>query len=566
MDGPPRVGRVAKPWTECFRDPNGYALWVQGPSEEWVGRPWSGLTGAEGRVWLVGSVGADSEVLRNVAFAEGDPAVLGVGFQVISYDRSRGWRLITDRFGTMHAYRGPSCAGSSWWAVCERSERSLDTLGIAGFFSHGFFPADRTYFEDVRVVGPARRCSLDVGSWDEGRRYWHWRHRPDPDRSYRRTLDQFIDLFRGLMSEIDRGDLAIPISGGLDSRLTVAALVGRRAGRRAYSYGYGEGSVETRIARRVATRRDLPFESWAIRPYLLDQMPRVLAAVEGFHDLTQSRQVFVAPWLRRHGASVVAAHWGDVWLDDMAWHRRPDPKVGPVGFLLSRLEKRGRQWLLNHFGATPLGVSEDLRAWVSDGLSRYSEIDDPDFKIKAFKTDHWSFRWTLAGLRAYEMGATPKLPFYDPRLADFFATVPTSFVARRRLQIDAIKCLAPELARITWQAYDASLYTWHLTGSLHLPKRALKKVWRTLSGRRPRLRNWEVQLLPESQFERLRDVLSAPGSAVLDGFERSDIETLLQDFRARPDAASGYTVSMLLTFAQVMEASRPGAWPLGAPR
>ena len=91
-------------------------------------------------------------------------------------------------------------------------------------------------------------------------------------------------------------------------------------------------------------------------------------------------------------------------------------------------------------------------------LERVSHITDPDFRMKAFKVDAWCFRWTAAGLRAYQLGAFPKLPFYDTRVADLFCTLPTDYVRGRRLQVEWLKRYAPDLARITWQQHDADLY------------------------------------------------------------------------------------------------------------
>src|SRR5260221_5833598 len=96
------------------------------------------------------------------------------------------------------------------------------------------------------------------------------------------------------------GRLAIPISGGLDSRSSVAAITGPSPSDRlwSYSYGYSDDSVETRISREVAQARGLPFEAFTIRPYLFDRLEEVMAAVEGFQDVTQCRQAFVANELR----------------------------------------------------------------------------------------------------------------------------------------------------------------------------------------------------------------------------------------------------------------------------
>ena len=77
----------------------------------------------------------------------------------------------------------------------------------------------------------------------------------------------------------------------------------------------------------------------------------------------------------------------------------------------------------------------------------------------------------------------PRLPFYDTRISDFFGTVPSTFVSRRRLQIDYLKRYAPDLARIKWQVYDTNLFRYQFFNSWLLPKRAVKKAWRLLRGK-----------------------------------------------------------------------------------
>ena len=97
----------------------------------------------------------------------------------------------------------------------------------------------------------------------------------------------------------------------------------------------------------------------------------------------------------------------------------------------------------------------------------------------------------------FQPGAFPRLPFYDVRLADFFATVPSAWHRGRRLQVDYLKHSVPELARVPWQAYDANLYWYPYFRTWLLPKRAVKKAWRLLRRRPTRERNWEMQFLNE---------------------------------------------------------------------
>ena len=75
---------------------------------------------------------------------------------------SRRWHVWTDRFGTVHAYLGSggrcTALGTFSPAVAAVSSRCrLDWTGLMGFFGQGFFPDDRTHFEDVRHRAPRRR-------------------------------------------------------------------------------------------------------------------------------------------------------------------------------------------------------------------------------------------------------------------------------------------------------------------------------------------------------------------------------------------------------------------------
>ena len=559
LDGrPPEGGRSAEPWREHFRSGE-QALLTQGPSEHWVGDPWQEVQDPRGHAWLFGVSGADPATVARVAWDGGDPAELGARFILVRRSTDGELVLTTDRLGALHAYRGPTGFGSCMAPVARTSAKSLDWLGLAGYFAFGFFPDDRTFYDDVRIFRPARHYRTIPGAraWQD-ERYWHWHHEPD-GRTYDATLDAFCELFVGIMGEMDSEveRLAIPISGGLDSRLTLAALTGSRPGRWAYSYGYGPQSVENRIARRLADRRDLTFDAFQIRPYLFAAEQEIMAAVEGFQDVTQTRQASVAEQLRRNADAVVAAHWGDVWLDDMGLVGRD--RVGPDELLdhtLGRLRKRGSAWLLDHLCAKHLGHAPEpeLEAWARQELKAYDHLEDPDFRVKAFKSDQWSFRWTLASLRAYQLGTVPRLPFYDPRLVDFFARVPTEYVAGRRLEIDAIKRLAPDLARVPWQVYDASLYSWQHFNTWLLPKRALKKAWRLLRRETVIERNWEVQFLNPEGRRKLEERLLSTGLKLHDLVSPSEVHRMLDRFWARPDGANGYTVGMLLTFSLWLEA------------
>jgi asparagine synthetase B (glutamine-hydrolysing) len=521
--------------------------------------PWS--------VWLLGellrydalSVPADplGAFVLDLRAGRERASLLDGHFVIFAWNsHTREWHVWTDRFGTMHAYTGlgarRSALGTFHPSVLKSVDaKRLDWSALSGFFAMGFFPEDRTHFEELQILRPATHSVFDAtGLIVREERYWQWEHTPEKAPRFEDALESFGGTLGGVMrDDTANGRIAVPISGGLDSRTTVALLPKDRDRLWCYSYGYGRDSVETRIARQVAEARGLACETLSIDEYLFGRMDDVLAATEGFNDVTLTRQVSVAGRLATQSDAVIGAHMGDLWLGHAS-------EATDTDAALDKVLKQGRRWLLDHLCAPRLTEHPEslVREGVARELERVSHITDLDFRMKAFKTDGWCFRWTAAGLRAYQLGAFPRLPFYDTRVADLFCTLPTDYVRDRRLQVEWLKRYAPDLARITWQQHDADLYSYKYANTLLLPKRAMKKA-RRLFTRRPVIeRNWEVQFLSAAGQEHLRDALTRPGRHVHEFVSAAAITELLDRFFARPlEEKRGYTVSMLLTFSEWLE-------------
>jgi hypothetical protein len=568
---PPASARQSGGWIEEARGGRG-TLWRQDAGTAWHGFPVERIAAPGTTLWLLGELyGGDAspaDTLLAVAGGDRSPSDLNGHFALLGWNATeRQWHAWTDRFGTVHVYFAAdgarACLGTFFPSVAAAaSRRKLAWEGIAGFFAFGFFPEDRTFFEDVRILRPASHYVFgETGELASVKRYWRWRHVPEKDRSYDDTVAEFARTLHEVLDDPVPGRLAVPISGGLDSRTTVAALTrsdrGRDAALWSYSYGYGPDSEETRIAGRVAAERSLPFRALTVGPYLFDELPRVLSCVEGFQDATQARQIVVADLLAAGADRVLAAHWGDVWLNDMGLTASPRASEEVVAHATAKIAKKGRDWLLEHVAAPRLKepATPVLDRMLARELALLDDIEDPDFRVKAFKTDQWSFRWTLASLRMYQAGAFPRLPFYDIRLANFFATVPTAFVEGRRLQIDYLKRFAPDLARIRWQAYGTNLYWQRHFDTWLLPWRAARKLARGFRRNGSAAeRNWEIQFSGRGA-ERLRSALLARGCRLHEFVPPSAIENLLDNFSAAPlEQGRGYTVSMLLTFSAWLEA------------
>ncbi len=563
FDSKPSIGRMKNSsWTQCTDAPK---IWIDQVTADWKGFPFQIIKVNDLCFCALGEFTPSNFQSLN-SLQKGVAKQTG-SFLVFAWNESDStWHAWTDRFGTLHAYyawdghRG--ALGTFSPAVTEAaSRRVLDWEALAGWFSFGFFPADRTYYTDLHVLRPASHYIFDhSGRLLTQERYWNWKYQPDENRSYEDTIHEFGSLFNEVMSDaLGVGRVAVPVSGGLDSRSTVAGISPEKSrdGRIwSYSYGYSDDSAEISIARQVSNARELPFQAYTIQPYLFDQIDRLLAYTEGFQDITQARQMFVRDEIAAHADSLIAALWGDVWLDEMGLSAYPNAADDDV---LRRTLKKIRKkngWLVHHLVLPHIGsdaIESLLEGFVQAELRQLRDIDDPDFRVKAFKTEQWSFRWSIPPTRVYQSAAWPRKIFYDTRLTDFFATVPVSFLSGRRLQIDYLKRFAPDLAWIAWQVYDANLYQYQYFDTWLLPKRALKKAWRVVRKHKVLERNWEVQFLCPQGRAGLDQWLLHPGLRLYEFVAPDHVRALLDDVFSSPKADNGYTVSMLLTFSTWLE-------------
>lgn len=571
--------RAAAPWQWLQL---GESVWLSftEPTNDWPGLPLLHLETEGWSAWLLGELygsGEPAQAVAELLHGRTDSSALNGHFILWARERETDqWHFWTNRFATLHAYIGSdgrrTAVGTYSPAVAAAAARpELDWEGLTSFFSMGFFLADRTHLKDVRQQRPATHLVLDGnGRRISEQRYWHWHYEPDRARSYEDTVAEFAMRFEAVMAEqTAAGLMSLPISGGLDSRSTVAALTGpgRSTERlRAYTYGYAPDSVEIEIGRQIARARELPFQAFVIEPYLWQRLPFLVETVEGFAEVTVTRQTAVVDRLAALSNAHVAAHWGDVYLDDMGLVNDGAEALDDRAVMhhaLHKVRRPGRFWLLDNIcrqqtgGQSPDDLLETLFA---PEFAAYDHIEDPDFRVKAFKTDFWSARWTMTGLRVFQAAAIPRLPFYDTRLTDWFLSVPSDFVAGRRLQIEYLRRFAPDLARIPWQQSGRDLFQTGTPDPFAVVGRARRKARRMLIGKQILERNFEVQFLNPRGQAGLQTWLLEPGLRLHDYVAKPAISGLLEAFYRDPlGEKRGWTVAMLLTFSAWLELSY-GLW------
>ncbi len=526
----------------------GWRLWASGPVFSYRGDTATPLT----------------RFGHDLAEGRADAALLDAHAVLFGWNETdRELSVWTDRLGTVHAYQGGAsgdrAVGTSLWSVTERSRRTLDWVAITGFCGFGFYPEDRTMYDDVRVLRPATCTVFDErGEAVRETRYWNWTHEPQQHRSDDDFLDEFDEIWsRTIATQLNGRRAVMPLSGGLDSRTLFAAAT-QRSGLvttpvRTLTYGYSRSSVEIRISQQVAAARGQHAAEYVIEPYLLDRIDEVLDTVEGFGGLSFTRQAGVSDELSHLGDHVVGGHWGDVWFDTSLTSPPGDGPVDLVAAAHLRFAKRGREWLLDNVCAPHLDDDPEtvLRDLLRAELGRVPDLSDPDMTLKALKTEQWSFRWTLPSVRAYQLGVPTLLPFYANDVVDYFLRVPSTRLPGRRLQTAYLRRHHPDLAAITWQDTGMSLYERRWEPAVALGRRAVAKAVRVALRRKAIERNWEIQYLGGDRPQRVQAMLTGSGERL--GFSARLVEAFMDDFLASPNAGNGYALDTLLTLHRSLE-------------
>lgn len=572
----PAVKRQASlPW-KILKEGQPFTLWHQSGGAQWKGFPFKRIQNPEWDIFFLGEIFGTpipvETLLKDIVIGKRSADLLnGHCLLIACHEKEHKWHAWTNRLGTLHIYlgnfKGKLTLGTFLPAVAGMgSSKELDWMGLSSFFRFGFFPGDVTFFRDVRVIPPASHIIFDdQGTMLHETHYWHWHYQPDESRSYDETVDQFKDVFHHIISQQSaQGRIGLPISGGLDSRCLAGGMNNEKLARPAeciwaFSYGYQDNSTETRIAQKVADKCGLPFDRFTIRPYLFENLRQIMASLEGFNDLTMCRQAFVLDEMRQNSDFILGGHLGDLVLNDagLPGERSQGFKVEKLAdFLVHKLERPGSEWLLNNLVIhyiPPDQASRLHQELFQSELDSNKEIEDLDFRSKVFKMQQYCFRFTATGFRMYQSVAYPRLPFYDDRLIDLICTIPTAFLRGRRLQIDYLKRYAPDLAKVPWQAADANLYHYHQFNTWLLPKRAIKKAWRIITGQKVIQRNWEVQFLNPAGRDGLHQWLLERGLKLHALVPQKAVAQLVEDFYRAPSAGNGYTLSMLLTFSAWLE-------------
>lgn len=386
------------------------------------------------------------------------------------YDRPENTAsFFEDRFGVRDAYYARPQQGTLVFSThAQALTRHPDLTPefhpkyVREFLVRRRVPGAKTPIRGVRMFAPGAITTFDPteDSLTE-RQFWTVQYRP-VDRPLSYFVDAFVERFRDAVAERTAADgsYGLMLSGGLDSRLHLAALTSldEEVDVTAYTIS-GWMNREARMAERVALTAGVDFEMLRrderYHERGLERNPKLSnfigsfdqAHAEGFSERLRSKVDYVLD--NNHADSLVKGFrlpsaelsLGSIGTLEFPWLDKPDS----FGEFLDETARNVPKYVS--------GLEND-RELLATELERdgeriryfdlwYDSFDDFALWGGVFPRTHGNSLFAVHSLRH---NLPYRNPFVDNRIADLVLSMPPKHLLRKSLVVEGIERLNPELA------------------------------------------------------------------------------------------------------------------------
>lgn len=282
---------------------------------------------------------------------------------------------------------------------------------------------------------------------------------PPDARELARQFDQVLmRSFERLLAFANGRTIAIPLSGGWDSRL-VALMLTRLGYNNVIAFTYGRpGNLESEISRRVANALNI---EWHFVPYTnelrnrwfwTDERTSYYSMAHNLVSLPHS-QDWPAVWeLKKKGlipatCVIVPGHTGD-FLAGTTGIPKSFLTAGVIPSARIVDEIYNGHYSLRQLGKDALHIEETMKQRILSQLGVYENLS-PEDAVAFYKRWVWQERqakFIVNSVRVYEFwGYDWWIPLGDYEMRDFWTRVPIELRFDKRLYITHIKHLADQI-------------------------------------------------------------------------------------------------------------------------
>ncbi|MFZ5939362.1 MAG: asparagine synthase-related protein [Bacteroidota bacterium] len=325
-----------------------------------------------------------------------------------------------------------------------------DKLAATEFQATGYVTGRDTLISQVKQVQAGEIVRLKMDGIEQGF-YFTWMISEERAEDYATLREEgkkiFEEAFRRFIESLDGRTVALPLSGGYDSRL-IAAMLKRYGYEKVICFTYGRrSSPEVAVSEKVAGELGYP---WLYIEYN-DQL------IEGFPDSAEFREYFpyssrlVSMFFMQEYFAVkymkekqlippdsvfVPGHSGDFLGGSQLFKHRNTKRTEALSAVAERLfrikycylqpDLKSRMMLLNRIR---LSLEEK---GADDRVLAFSVHEDWDFREKLAK-------FNFNSVMIYDFfGYQYRLPFWDHSLLGFFRSLPLEFKLNKKLYNDIL--------------------------------------------------------------------------------------------------------------------------------
>jgi asparagine synthase (glutamine-hydrolysing) len=349
-------------------------------------------------------------------------------------------------------------------------DRELDVTALGTYLGYMSVPAPRTIYRHVKKLSPAHLLTRDRRG-TRLHQYWALGFTPKKHVSEDDAVDCAKHLLRSavkkrLMSEVPLGAF---LSGGVDSSVVVSLMAELSSQPvKTFSIGFDEPQYDELLhARRVAAAFGCEHREFVVRPAAVEILPALARHFgEPFADSSAIPSWYLAKLTKQHvtvalngdGGDEIFAGYGRHLGNDLAerWQKLPASFRVPASRVAhSRLlaDVGGRR-AARFADAAALSRSDRYRAWAgvfsADLIEELSPLAEPDEPVVprefeavrhldavdsflAVDTNYYLPTDLLVKVDITSMAHSLEVrsPLLDRELAEFVATLPSSFKLRR---------------------------------------------------------------------------------------------------------------------------------------
>lgn len=377
---------------------------------------------------------------------------------VMLQEQDRSLTLLTDRFGS-HAlyvaqYKSAWIFASQVMIVLTAlpKQAQLDKVSISTMLSIGEVIGNRTLIDGIETLPAATIVKISEGAVN---RHKYWQYVYEENHSLRRDV-AVESVGEALKQSVNRAlrygqAVAVPLSGGLDSRFILDLACQSNSSPVAYTWGIPE-CRDIIYAQNVTKRLKCRHEVFYFQQnYLSGVADKGVLLTEGHTPVTNFHVLPYVDELAGRGHDLILDGFaGDGVLGgnffNKAWLNNPD--LNSAAEALWRWRRKGfdQEWSVPEFNDMH-ALAGDLFKQSYQGYPGDSSMD----KAMAFLIDNRVRRITTCGTNLFRSRMAVEQPFMDADVIDVIRTLPHKWRIRHHFYLDVLKRFAPQSAAAPYQ-------------------------------------------------------------------------------------------------------------------